>query len=384
MPWKVDSVDVQRLELVRLAVAGGVGVAELARRFSVSRKTVYKWIARFQAAEGEPLVDRSRRPRGSPHQTNKVMESQILELREKHPAWGGRKLRAVLVRHGLEPPSASTITEILRRHGKLDEKQADKHRAFQRFEREAPNELWQMDFKGHFPLREGGRCHPLTVLDDHSRYSIGLMACGNERGDTVCEALTGMFQRSGMPRQMLMDNGSPWGNDPENPWTPLTVWLLKLGVRVSHGRPYHPQTQGKEERFHRTLKAELLLGREFRDLEDCQSRFDPWRQVYNFERPHESLGMRVPGDRYQPSSRSYSGPIAEWPSAPDDQVRKVQDGGRVDFQGQTWHMNKAFRGERVLLRPTSEDGRWEVWFGPQQIGILDQRETSDWRVVRRS
>ncbi len=382
MPWK-DAVEVQRLELVKLAAAGAVSVAELARRFGVSRKTVYKWMARFEAAKDEPLADRSRRPKGSPRQTDDAMEERVLKLREIHPAWGGRKLRAVLLRQGIRPPAASTITEILRRHGKLDEDKAGAHRAFQRFERETPNDLWQMDFKGHFPLREGGRCHPLTVLDDHSRYSIGLVACGNERGETVNEALVDMFHRCGMPRQMLMDNGAPWGNDRESPWTPLTVWLLKLGVRISHGRPYHPQTQGKDERFHRTLNAELLEGREFRDLGDCQSRFDPWRQVYNFERPHEALGMSVPGDRYQPSSRAYPEKISLWPAAPDDQVRSVQCGGRVAFHGQTWHMSKAFRGELVFLRPTAKDGCWEVWFGPQCLGMLDERDTSDRRVVRR-
>jgi len=380
MPWKVDAVAVQRLELVRLVAAQNVSVAELARRFGVSRKTVYKWVARAKA-DGEALADQSRRPRGSPHQTDEATEKAILKLREAHPAWGGRKLRAALKND--KKPAASTITEILRRHGKLDERLAAQHRPCQRFERDAPNELWQMDFKGHFPLREGGRCHPLTVLDDHSRYSIGLVACDNERGDTVREALTGMFRRCGLPWQMLMDNGTPWGNSGETPWTPLTVWLLKLGVRVSHGRPYHPQTQGKEERFHRTLKAELLSRHEFRNVIDCQSRFDPWRDVYNYERPHEALQMSVPGDRYQPSPRAFPDRLPTWAPAPDDQVRKVQQGGRIDFRGQTWHMSKAFHGEEVFLRPTVEDGVWEVWFGPASVGYLNQQESSDWRVVRR-
>ena len=383
MPWKVDAVEVQRLELVKLVASGALSIAELARRFGVSRKTVYKWTARFKAAENEALADRSRRPKGSPNRTDQALEERILKLREAHPAWGGRKLRAVLLRQRIAPPAASTITEILRRHGKLDEEQANKHRAFQRFEREAPNQLWQMDYKGHFPLSEGGRCHPLTVLDDHSRYSIGLVACGNERGETVREALVEMFRRCGMPLQMLMDNGAPWGNDRENPWTPLTVWLLKLGVHVSHGRPYHPQTQGKDERFHQTLKAELLRGREFRDLRDCQLRFDPWRQIYNFERPHEALGMRVPGDRYEPSPRAYPEKMLPWSPAPDDQVRCVQHGGRLAFHGETWHMSKAFYGEQVFVRPTAKDGCWEVWFGPQCLGMLNERDASNRRLVRR-
>jgi transposase InsO family protein len=381
MPWKVDDVQTQRVELVKLLDSKEVSVAELARRFSVSRKTVYKWADRARQSQG--LADRSRRPRASPHQTSVKMEQRVLALRDAHPKWGARKLRAKLLRDGQSPPSASTITEILRRHGKLGER-AGQPRAFVRFERETPNDLWQMDFKGHFALKGGGRCHPLTVLDDHSRFSIGLVACGNERGDTVHNELVSMFRRFGLPNQMLMDNGTPWGNDRENPWTPLTVWLLKLGIRVSHGRPYHPQTQGKEERFHRTLRAEVLAGREFRDLPDCQAKFDPWRQIYNYERPHEALGLGVPGDRYRPSARSYDDKFVECPAGADDQVRKVQNGGRIHFRGQTWHMSKAFYGEHVLLRPTNEDGIWEVWFGRQELGVLNEREASDRRVVRRS
>lgn len=322
MPWKVDDVRTQRLELVKLLESKEVSVAELARRFTVSRKTVYKWVAR--ARQSEELGDRSRRPRGSPHQTSAEIEERVLALRDAHPAWGGRKLRAVLLREGRSSPSASTITEILRRHGKLDGARSGQPRDFQRFERESPNDLWQMDFKGHFALKEGGRCHPLTVLDDHSRFSVGLVACDNERGDTVRNELVAMFRRFGLPNQMLMDNGTPWGNDRENPWTPLTVWLLKLGIRVSHGRPYHPQTQGKEERFHRTLRAEVLMGREFGNLADCQASFDPWRQIYNYERPHEALGLGVPGERYRPSARSYCEKFVEWSAGADDQVRKVQ------------------------------------------------------------
>jgi len=382
MPWKVDAVEVQRLEAVKLVATKAISVAELARRFQVSRKTVYKWVQRFHVEGDAGLADRSRRPGGSPSRTDDALERRVLEVRETHPAWGGRKIRAVLAREGLCPPAPSTITEILRRHGKLGER-AGQPRAFQRFERDTPNELWQMDFKGHFAMRDGGRCHPLTVLDDHSRYSVGLVACGNERGETVRESLVHIFRRCGMPSQMLMDNGSPWGNDRESPWTPLTVWLLKLGVRVSHGRPYHPQTQGKDERFHRTLKAELLSGREFRNLTDCQSRFDPWRDVYNFQRPHEALGMRVPADRYRPSSQSYREEPEPWPKAPDDEARKVQYGGRVAFRGQTWHVSKAFHGETVFLRPTRADGVWEVWFGPQCLGRLDQREMSNRRVTCR-
>ncbi len=308
----------------------------------------------------------------------------MVELRSVHPAWGGRKLRRRLLDQGVEQvPAASTITEILRRRDLLSELKGCQ--AFQRFERERPNELWQMDFKGHFGLGAGGRCHPLTVLDDHSRYALVLQACGNEQGQTVQERLTQTFRRYGMPESMLMDNGSPWGDDRESPWTPLTVWLLRLGVRVIHGRPYHPQTQGKEERFHRTLVAEVLQGRVFRDLQECQVRFDEWRVIYNHERPHEALDLAsTPGSRYEPRRAFVSGTTSELEFSPTDVLRKVQKEGWFSFRGREWRISKAFRGERVGVRPTVEEGVWEVWFGRQCLGAIDQRADAEhWRVVRR-
>ena len=354
-----------------LARAEGANVRELCRRYGVSPTAGYKWLARY-AQEGEAgLVERSRRPKRSPARTGAATEQLILQLRAQNPAWGGRKLQRRLRDMGHAVlPSASTITEILRRHGQIDAAEADKHRAWQRFECEAPNRLWQMDFKGHFAL-EQGRCHPLTVLDDHSRFSLGLEACGNEREATVKERLVALFRRYGMPERLLTDNGPPWGGLGQTAWTSLGVWLIQLGVRLCHGRPYHPQTQGKEERFHRTLQAEAIGRRHFRDLVACQSRFDAWRQVYNFERPHEALAMATPASRYQPSRRSFPETLAPIEYAPGDIVRKVQTGGWISLRGCEWRLGKAFARHPVALRPTSKDGVFEVYFCHQQIGALD-------------
>jgi transposase-like protein len=197
MPWReISAVDL-REEFVVLARADGANVRELCRRFGVSPTTGYKWLERHRGEGRDGLLDRSRRPQMSPERTAAAMEERILRLRDKNPAWGGRKLRRRLVELGERvPPSASTITEILRRHGRLDADQAAKHRAFIRFEHAAPNDLWQMDFKGHFAMRRG-RCHPLTVLDDHSRFAVGLDACGDERATTVETRLTAIFRRYG-------------------------------------------------------------------------------------------------------------------------------------------------------------------------------------------
>ena len=275
MPWSEVSIVERRAEFVGLAQAGRGTIRELSRRFGIAPKTAYKWLARFAEQGSTGLEDRSRRPSSSPRQTASAIETAVLALRDEHPSWGGRKLAAVLrVRRQAPVPSPSTITAILRRHGRLVAPERPQH-AWQRFEQEAPNQLWQLDFKGHVPLGQGGgRLHPLTALDDHSRFCVILGACANEQGGTVREQLSAAFRRYGLPDRILADNGGPWGNANANPWTRLGLWLLQLGVSVSHGRPYHPQTQGKEERFHRTLKAEVLQGPPYADLVHAQQGLD--------------------------------------------------------------------------------------------------------------
>jgi len=376
MPFAEVSIVSHREEFVRLAIRGGVHFSELCRRFGVSRQTGDKWLRRYRARRpGEPWsADRSRRPHRSPGRTTPEVESAVLAVRDAHPAWGGRKIRHVLQRRGQTAPAASTISAILARHGRIDD-DAPSARPFTRFEHAAPNLLWQMDFKGHVALAEG-RCHPLCVLDDHSRFSLCLAACGDQTGATVKERLHAAFRRYGLPEAMLMDNGPPWGDGPGSPWTPLTVWLLQLGIRVTHGRPYHPQTQGKEERFHRTLKAKVLSCQRFCDLAQCQRRFDQWRHVYNAERPHEALAMAVPADRYRPSTRAFPEHPAPPEYAPGETLRKVQDGGLISFRGREFRICKAFKGHRLALRPTNTDGVWNVCFGAKQIAQVDSRDPS--------
>ena len=200
-----------------------------------------------------------------------------------------------------------------------------------------------------------------------------LRACRNETGQTVQAILKEIFRRYGLPERMLMDNGSPWGNDLDHPYTPLTVWLLRLGIRVCHGRPYHPQTQGKEERFHRTLQVEVLQSRSDWDHPSLQTRFDQWRQVYNHQRPHQALGMGVPASRYQISTRSFPEVLPSIDYGSDAIVRKVQDHGRISFHCRVFRLSKAFRGYPVALRPTLTDGVWEVYFCAHRIAQIDER-----------
>jgi transposase InsO family protein len=372
MPWREVSVIDQREEFVRLAMAEGANVSELSRRFGISRDKGYKWLRRYRAGDRESLADRSRRPHRSPERTTAATEAEVLRIRAaSNNAWGARKIAKVMEREGwAERPALSTITEILRRHGKLEGKSNSHPGPFQRFERAAPNELWQMDFKGHFALLHG-RCHPLTVLDDHSRYSLGLEACTDEQDETVRERLIKIFRRYGLPLEMLMDNGSPWGSAGEQLLTALEVWLMWLGIRVIHGRPYHPQTQGKDERFHRTLIAEVLDGRSFRDTEDCQVAFDRWRFVYNHERPHQAIDLEPPARRYEISSRRMPEKLQPIEYGPGDIVRKVDAQGFISFKGRSFRVGKALRRQPIALRPTSVDGVLSVHFCAHQIALID-------------
>jgi len=373
MPWNEVSTVSLRLEFVTLAAVEGANVRELCRRYGVSPPTAYKWISRFREGGAEALADRPRRPASSPARASESVEAEVLRLRDEHPAWGGRKLHRRMIDLGRrDAPAASTITAMLRRHGRLAA-DAPASAPFVRFEHDAPNRLWQMDFKGHFATAVG-RCHPLTVLDDHSRFALGVVACGDERDATVRNCLTALFRRYGLPERILCDNGSPWGAVGNGSrYTALGVWLLRLGVGVCHGRPYHPQAQGKDERFHRTLKVEVLQGRSFDDLAACQRRFDPWRESYNHRRPHEALGLAVPASRYRPSGRPFPETPPEWEYGPTDSVRKVCGAGAISFQGRLHDVGKAFRSDRVAVRPTVEDGVFSVHFGVHQIAQIDLR-----------
>jgi transposase InsO family protein len=376
MPFREVSLMDQKREFVVLAASDRANIRELCRRFAISPTTGYKWSARYQREGFAGLDERSRRPKISPRRTPALIEAKVLDIRKQsNNVWGGRKIRRTLEdRAEVDIPAASTITEILRRHNCLTGDSLAAHPGpWQRFGRASPNELWQMDFKGHFAMHSG-RCHPLTALDDHSRYNLVLAACGNEQGRTVRQHLQEAFRHFGLPLAMLMDGGPPWGNPGGDPLTGFSIWLMRLGICVLHGRPRHPQTQGKEERFHRTLKAEVLSGRSFRDLDECQRAFDEWRLRYNCERPHEALEMATPSHRYRPSSRSFPEKLPPIEYAPGDQVRKVDSSGFISFKNRRWRVSKALRGEAIAFRPTGEDGVLSVHYCAHRIATLNLRE----------
>lgn len=373
MPFSERSLMSHREEFCRLAEAGGVSVRELCHRFGISPTSGYKWLGRWRAQGRSGLANQSRRPNSSPGRTAAALEAQVLACRQAHPAWGGRKIRRVLQDDGADGvPAASTVTAILRRHGLLDGPRAGEARAWQRFESAAPNDLWQMDFKGHVPAG-AGRMHPLTVLDDCSRYALVLSACADQREATVRDRLMQAFRLCGLPRRILSDNGSPWGSA-GGELTRLAVWLMDLDIALIHGRPYHPQTQGKDERFHRTLKAEVLAGRSFASLAEAEVAFAAWREIYNTRRPHEALGLAVPARRYQASPRPLPDQIPPPEYEPQAHVRTVGSAGFISFQGRRLRCSKAVVGRRVALRTTEDDGVFDLCYRRHVISRIDLRD----------
>ncbi|MDH4554416.1 IS481 family transposase [Pseudomonas sp. BN417] len=376
MPWQECSTMSIRREFVRLAEQPQSNVRELCRRYGISPKTAYKWLQRHREHGEAGLQDRSRRPQHSPGRSDPRLEEAVVQLHRRFPFWGARKLRSLLPAE-FARPHHSTIDAILRRQGCQVRYHAETAEvpATQRFEHAQPNELWQMDFKGHFHLNAGGspRCHPLTLLDDHSRFALCLEACEGERLELVRPHLIQVFRRYGLPRRITADNGPPWGSNIAGGLSALEVWLMRLGIEVSHSRPHHPQTQGKLERFHQTLKREVLH-RAFRDLAHCQQAMAHWREQYNHDRPHEALGQLPPITRYQPSRRSYPEQLPELDYEASDRVLKVGRIGQINFQGRRVFVGGGLYGERVAIRPTAVEGVYDVVFIHKTLRQLDLRQ----------
>ncbi len=373
MPWRKSSLMSLRSEFIHLVQSGSIPFRTICNRFGISAKTGYKWLHRYRAEGIKGLLDRSRRPINSPNRTPSEKESSILQIRKAHPVWGARKLHARYntISHD-SAPAVSTIHGILKRNGCINPDLAAKHTAWNRFEAPEPNALWQMDFKGHFQT-DTGACYPLTLLDDHSRFNIGLVACSNETRETVQRHLVSIFRQYGIPVALLVDNGPPWGAPKRDSYSTLAAWLMRTGIKLIRARPYHPQTVGKDERFHRTLKTELINYNRFKSIQDCQLKFNEWRSMYNCERPHQAIDMMTPITRYKPAAREFPEDLPPIEYAPDDHVRKVQGKGEISFKGRIFTVGKAFKGYPVALRPTNNDGEYNVYFCSNKIANINMK-----------
>jgi transposase InsO family protein len=373
MPWEVRTEMSQKERFIELVQEGNDTFTNLCKQFNISRTTGYKWINRVEKEGVKGLLSQSKRPHNCPHKTSSETEQLILSIREKYSCWGGVKIHKYLSETGINNlPSSTTIQTILKRHGCITEEESRKHKPYIRFEHDNPNDLWQMDFKGHFKTQDGIPCHPLTLLDDHSRFSLLTKACLNERTDTVKQALIELFRKYGLPEKMTMDNGAPWGFSGSQLHTTLTAWLIRIGITVYHSRPLHPQTQGKLERFHRTLKKELLSRYYFNDCMHAQEGFDDWRHTYNNIRPHQGINMGRPANRYYVSKRKYPEVLAtaEYPS--DMDIRRVQMDGIIYYKNKRYRVGSAFRGSNIGLKPGVENNdMMDVCFFHQKVVKID-------------
>jgi transposase InsO family protein len=361
-----------RLEFVTLASQDGANRRDLCRRFGISPKTGYKWLERFDGSSGS-LEDRSRRPLESPERSSEDVEQAVIDLRRRHPEWGGRKIARRLLDTEKAVVAPSTVTSILHRHGLIGQHASEQAAPTKRFEHKHPNLLWQMDFAGFFQTMTGP-CYPLAVLDDHSRFNLALTANERFAAADIQPQLDAVLRRYGLPVRINVDNGPPWGGAcaVKDGLTELTVWLIRLGISVSHSRPHHPQTNGKVERFHRTLNSEVISKQVFADQLHVQRAFDRWRRIYNHERPHDGLQMQTPIQRYRPSPMRMPRELPPIEYGSKDIVLKVAAPGYVRFRGMRWPITRALTGLPIALRPKpGSDGQYDLYFCHQRFGVLD-------------
>jgi transposase InsO family protein len=372
MPWKTMDVREQRVRFVVAALHGEQSLSGLCREFGISRPTGRLWLSRYRAGGIEAIAERSRRPHHSPRRTALELEARVIQMRQRYPDWGARKLEVMLSREGVAV-TASSIHRILERHQLI--RPEDRHRAAPgRFERERPNQLWQMDFKGP----KGWRLPigPLSVLDDHSRYVVALQSLGTTAAGPVREHLEQAFSACGVPEAMLMDHGVPWWSwaGPQAATTGLALWLMKQGIQLCWSRIRHPQTQGKVERFHGSLQR--AFEKRGPGEASLQCWLDHYRWEHNHLRPHEALQMQTPASRWQPSLRRYDPNPPRWQYPEDDWVLKVDCQGKVDVRGIRWNIGRALAGEYVRILEV--ESRFHVYFCNTLIRELDpqiQRST---------
>lgn len=367
MSWETKTVMEQREQFIKEVTEGNDTISAVCRKYGISRKTGHKWINR--AAEGLQLCNQSRRPHQQPSKTADDLEALIVQMRLSHPAWGGKTIRAALEAAGVKGlPSDKTCCNIIKRNGLVDPAESAKHTAFQRFEKHHCNEMWQTDFKGDFLLGNGVRCYPLTILDDHSRFSIRIEP--KEAATDVKTSFIAAFREYGLPNSVLSDNGAQFAGAHRGLST-FERFLMDLDILPIHGRPIHPQTQGKIERFHRTFKQEALRTIPA-NMADAKSQFENWRLVYNELRPHHALGMRTPASIYQPSTRKYYVPK---PYVYDvgAKLSKVNNWGYLRFGPIQLFLSEAMADTHVEIR-YGENDTFSIIYRNYTVATVDAVE----------
>ena len=358
-----------REEFVKRVLSNEASISTLCREYRISRPTGYKWLARYR--EGQELTDQSRRPKAT-HRVPAETEQLIVDYRQAHPAIGALKIHRILENQGYtDIPCVKTVNTILKRNGMISKEASQAAQPMKRFEKDEPNEMWQADFKGHFAMADGQRCHPLNILDDHSRFNLCCEPMSTETYEEIKPIMVQVFEEYGLPRVFLCDNGNPWGTAQSTGFTSFEVWLMELGVLTIHGRPLHPQTQGKEESFNRSMTKELLKHTTILDKEDARQKFDQYRNFYNLERPHHALDLGIPAQHYQRSSREYRDEISAWEYPEGCEVRKVKSSGYLSLKGQGYFLSEAFAEKEIAIRKSHLPDCYSLFFRQFRIGRID-------------
>ena len=346
MPWKDKTVEELRKEFAESARTAK-NFSRLCQEFGITRATGYKWVSRYERQES--LSDRSHAPQSVPGRTPDDIQEAILKVRYENPEWGGKTILKVLENEGYTNlPCVRTANNILQRNGLISETESQKRQAYIRFQREHCNELWQIDFKGDFPLLDGTRCFPFDIIDDRSRYCLGIFAKNNTLGVTQNMEIT--FRQYGLPNAILSDNGGQFAGF-KGGFTRFERWLMDLDVLPIHGRALHPQTQGKIERFHRTMKNELIKRSTFTDISDADKQLQEWRIKYNEVRPHHGIELCRPSDIYIPSQRKYPEEIKPYEYSGIYRTLKVNYKGYLRFDHKEFYLSETMTGAELELRP---------------------------------
>ena len=386
MPWKKNSDWEQRWGFVDLFLRAKTGLAELCRRSGISRKTAYKWIARFKEAGRRGLRDRSRRAEQQHNRPAAQWLQRIRRSRRQHPTWGAPKIHWVLQKRfgGKGLPSEAAISRWLKNWGLTRGRRARLRRGPATARpglttAQRPNEVWTVDFKGWFRTGDGTRVEPLTVRDLASRYILAFCLLPRQSVETVREALTAVFQEYGLPQVIRVDNGSPFGATGALGLTRLSAGWVKLGIKVEFIEPGHPEQNGAHEQMHRVYKAETLRP-VAPTLRAQKGRTQRWVREYNQQRPHEALDMGVPSDSYRKSRRKLPTAVGSWKYPKGWASRRVKGKGMISLNGRSRFVGEAFETERVGLKRL-QPGKWEIYFGPCLIGELHDADAGGIRAV---
>lgn len=370
MAWKERTVEQMREEFVKRVLAHEKSKAALCREYGISRPTGDKWIKRYMS--GKPLSNQSRRPLKVSGKINAELEAEIVRVRRANKALGAVKIRKIMENSGYTNlPCAKTFNNIFNRNGLIEKEEHQAAIPYIRFEKDCPNEMWQADFKGHFRMEDGFRCHPLNVIDDYSRYNLCSEALLNETFSAVEPVFKRLFLEYGMPFSLLCDNGNPWGTSQSLGYSRFEIWLMELGILTLHGRARHPQTQGKEERYNRSFTRECLKGKQFENLIHAQQCFEEYRKFYNEIRPHFALDLNVPSSRYSRSKKQMPNHISEWEYPQEYKLCKVKETGYFNYNGQGFFLSEAFAGKYIAVRESHLHGQITLVFRQFKIGRID-------------